>query len=279
MTTVNDLSALNTLRASLVASQRLPVLFIGHGNPMNVLLDNSYTQQWAKVGAALPAAQAIVVISAHWLTQSGTAVTSAKQPELIYDFYGFPPELYQVPYPAPGDPAYAQRIKLALAQYEAQLDATRGLDHGTWTILKHLAPTATTPVLQISLDLSQSFEELVAMFTNLRVLRDEGVLFIGSGNIVHNLFMFDPTATKPFDWALEFDAKITPAINDHNITLLTHPNKFGSSAELAIPTDDHYRPMLAAMALMYPNEQLQHFNTGFDFASIGMRSFITQAVH
>lgn len=270
--------ALKQLRASLVPSKRLPVLFIGHGSPMNVLLDNAYTQQWSRVGKSLPPAQAIVVISAHWLTQQGTAITAAQRPALIYDFYGFPEELYQVQYPAFGDPAFAQRLKEAFIQYEAQLDLTRGLDHGTWTILKYLAPSAHTPVLQISLDLSQSFEQLLTMFAELRKLRDEGVLFIGSGNIVHNLYTIDPAATQPLDWAVEFDTKITPAIDDHNLQLLAHPDRLGSSAQLAIPTDDHYRPMLAAMALMYPNEQLDHFNTDFDFASVGMRSFITRSV-
>ncbi len=275
---MDNWQALKTVAASLVPSERQPVLFIGHGSPMNVLLDNAYTQQWAKVGKTLPPAQAIVVISAHWLTQQGTAITAAQRPELIYDFYGFPEELYQVQYPAPGDPAVAQRLKEAFLQYEIQLDRTRGLDHGTWTILKHLAPAAQLPVLQISLNVSQSFEQLLAMFAELRQLRDKGVLFIGSGNIVHNLYSIDPTATQPFDWALEFDSKITPAINDHNLKLLAHPGKFGASAQLAIPTDDHYRPMLAAMALLYPDEALDHFNTDFDFASIGMRSFISRSV-
>lgn len=275
---MSNWQALKKLRASLAPSERLPVLFIGHGSPMNVLLDNSYTQQWTKVGKDLPPAQAIVVISAHWLTGHGTAITAAQRPELIYDFYGFPEELYQVQYPAPGDPEFAQRLKEAFIKYETQLDLTRGLDHGTWTILKYLAPAADIPVLQISLDLSQSFEQLLAMFAQLRKLRDEGVLFIGSGNIVHNLYVLDPVATQPLDWAIEFDTKITPVINDHNLQLLAHPSKLGSSAQLAIPTDDHYRPMLAAMALMYPDEQLDHFNTDFDFASVGMRSFITRSM-
>lgn len=264
---------LKQLESTLKPSPKMPVLFVGHGNPMNAISDNSITQEWQRVGAKLPAAQAIVVISAHWLTY-GTRITDAPKQRIIYDFYGFPEELYGVQYDASGDPAIAETLRRAFLQYEAQLDSTWGLDHGTWSVLKHLAPDPTIPVLQISLDVRQSLEELVEMFRLLRPLREQGVIFIGSGNIVHNLGIMNFTNPQAFDWALEFDDTAATAMSNHNLGQLVRPFAMGAAARLAIPTDDHYRPMLAAMTLLDPTEDLNYFNEVVEMGSIGMRSFI-----
>ncbi len=264
---------LSRIEATLVPSEKMPVLFVGHGNPMNALYDNDITRVWSKVGSELPRPQAIVVISAHWLTR-GTHITNAPTQPLIYDVYNFPPELYEVTYPAKGSPELAQLLQKQLLHYEAQLDSTWGLDHGTWSVLKHLAPAPKVPVLQISLDLTKSLAEQVEIFASLKHLRKKGVLFIGSGNIVHNLRAVNWHSNKAYDWALEFDTLSTEAMSAHNLDALVRPGKISSAASFAVPTDDHYRPMLAAMALLDDTEELHYFNDIIEMGSVGMRSFI-----
>ena len=251
----------------------MPVLFVGHGNPLNAILDNDTTRTWSKLGQNLPKAQAIVVISAHWLTY-GTHITDAPKQPILYDIYGFPDELYQTTYVANGDPAIAETLRQAFINYEAKLDRSWGLDHGTWSVLKHLAPEPKVTVLQISLDVNQPLEKLTEMFGLLRPLRDKGVIFIGSGNIVHNLGIMNFNDDSAYDWAQEFDAEVSAAINNRQLKLLANPRKLSHAASLAVPTDDHYWPMLAAMALLDPKEQLSYFNNVFELGSIGMRSFI-----
>lgn len=264
---------LNRLSHTLKASPRMPVLFVGHGNPMNAILDNDITRTWGKVGTNLPPAQAIVVMSAHWFTD-GTRITDAPTQRIIYDFYGFPDELYRAEYKASGDPRIAEQLQQALLDYEAKLDSTWGLDHGTWSVLKHLAPEPKVPVLQISFDLRMSREELVRMFRTLKPLREKGVIFIGSGNIVHNLGRINWADDGTFSWAKEFDELATDAMSNHNLELLADPGKLSAAASMAVPTDDHYRPMLAAMALLDDDEQLNYFNEVIEMGSIGMRSFV-----
>lgn len=267
------MNKLRELQYKLQPSPKMPVLFVGHGNPMNAILDNDITRNWHKVGTNLPDAQAFVVISAHWLTE-GTHITDAPTQPIIYDMYGFPEELYQVTYDAKGDPQIAKDLRTAFLNYEAQLDSTWGLDHGTLSVLKHLAPEPKIPVLQISLDMRQSLPELVEMFKQLKPLRERGVIFIGSGNLVHNLRMLNLSDDRVFDWALEFDAKASEQMTQHNLELLTQPRKLTSAASYAVQFDDHYRPMLAAMALLDGKEELSYFNDVIEMGSIGMRSFI-----
>ena len=267
------MNRLQQLHDTLKPSPKMPVLFVGHGNPMNAILDNDITRNWARIGANLPDPQAFVIISAHWLTQ-GTRVTDAPKQPIIYDMYGFPDELYQVSYEADGSPTVAETLRKAFLQYEAQLDGTWGLDHGTWSVLKHMAPSPTVPVLQISLDVRQSLEELTEMFRLLKPLREKGVIFIGSGNLVHNLGMLNFTDDQVFDWAEEFDAKASEQMSSHNLKVLTTPHKMTSAAFYAVQFDDHYRPMLAAMALLDGKEELTYFNEVIELGSIGMRSFI-----
>lgn len=265
---------LKKLTEKLKPSNKMPVLFVGHGNPMNALLDNSITQNWSRVGKGLPDMQAIVVISAHWLTK-GTHITDAPKQPIIYDMYGFPDELYKVNYPASGSPTIAKELQKALLSYEAKLDSTWGLDHGTWSVLTHLAPEPKMPILQISLDVTQSLEQLVELFSQLKSIRKKGVVFIGSGNIVHNLRAVNWHDNKAYDWALEFDAHSADAITEHRLDLLTKPSKISSAFSFAMPTDDHYRPMLAAMSLLDSDEELSFFNETIELGSIGMRSFVT----
>jgi 4,5-DOPA dioxygenase extradiol len=268
------MNSFRALEQTLKPSPRMPVLFVGHGNPMNAILDNSFTRKWQSVGATLPAAQAIVVISAHWLTR-GTRITDAPKQPIIYDMYGFPDELYRVKYPADGSPELAELLRQKLLKYEAALDSSWGLDHGTWSVLKHLKPEPKVPVLQISLDVNKSLDQVVELFKTLQPLREKGVLFIGSGNIVHNLRAVDFSASRKYDWAEEFDDFSKSAITNHRIKDLTNPHKQTNAAYMAVPTDDHYRPMLAAMALLRKDEQVTFFNETIDLASVGMRSFIT----
>ncbi len=257
----------------LKPSPKMPVLFVGHGNPMNAILDNEITRTWSKIGSNLPEAQAFIVISAHWLTE-GTHITDAPKQPIIYDMYGFPPELYQVEYRAKGDLNIAKILQEAFLKYEAQLDGTWGLDHGTWSVMKFLAPKPSVPVLQVSLDMSMTLPQLVTMFKLLKPLRKKGVIFIGSGNLVHNLRLLNFYDNKIFDWAQEFDYIAAKQMDEHNLDLLVNPKKMTKAADFAVAFDDHYRPMLAAMSLLDKNEELQYFNQVIDMGSLSMRSFI-----
>ncbi|WP_162246486.1 dioxygenase family protein [Aeromicrobium sp. Root495] len=268
--------SLSALEDRLVPSERMPVLFVGHGNPMHAISDNHYTRTWLAEGERLPEAQAIVVISAHWLTPGQTHITDAPRNPVIYDFGGFPDELFQVQYPTEGDPAVARLLARQLVEYEAQLDAQWGLDHGTWSILKFLEPEPHVPVLQISLDYSMPLPRLYELFSRLRSLRRRGVLFIGSGNIVHALgrARWEPRA-EPWDWATQFDADTASALQERRLEALLDPYRTWSEARIAVPTDDHYRPMVASLSLLEDAEEIRFFNESIDMGSIGMRSFVT----
>lgn len=267
-TTATTLEAL----AESPSTPRMPVLFVGHGNPMNAIEDTPYSRAWKDAAAGLPRPAAIVCISAHWLTQ-GMFVTAMPKPRTIHDFYGFPEELFGVEYPAPGDPSLAESI--AVTEPQIQPDTGWGLDHGTWSILVHMYPNADVPVLQVSLDNTRDRRQQYDLIRNLRPLRDKGVLLVGSGNIVHNLraLRFFEGA-EPYDWALEFDAQTAALLKNGDHDALIDYESIGPAARMAVPTDEHYRPMLAALALGYSDEQPRFFNEGIDIGSIGMRSFV-----
>ena len=222
----------------------MPALFLGHGSPMAAFEDNKFTRYWANVGRALPTPRAIVCISAHWYTQ-GTYVTASKQPQTIHDFHGFPEQLYQFTYPAIGDPRLAERIIELLQPLHVIADPQRGLDHGSWSVLKHLFPKAQIPVLQLSIDRTKPPVWHYELGRQLRVLRDEGVLLVGSGNVVHNLrqVRFEEQAVA-FPWAIAFNRTVRAAIEqrDHN-TVIDYV-KQGEAAALSVPTPDHYLPLL-----------------------------------
>ncbi len=249
---------------------RMPVLFVGHGNPMNAIEDNEFSQAWTKVGQSLPMPKAILCISAHWETM-GTKVTAMEKPRTIYDFYGFPHELYEVAYPAPGAPDLAHTIRKAITSTDVQSDLTWGLDHGTWSVLHRMFPKANVPVIQLSLDRVKEPKLHYQLGKQLKELRNEGVLIIGSGNIVHNLrtVVFQGTA---YDWALTFDGMVKQWILDGDDEPLIHFEKHGDLSALAINSGEHYIPLLYVLGLKDPGEPIQFFAEKVWGGSVSMRS-------
>ena len=248
-----------------------PVLFLGHGSPMNAIELTKYSQTWAETGNKLGPLAGIVVVSAHWYRE-GVAVTAMERPRTIHDFYGFPPELYAVRYPAPGSPALAKRVASLLMPLEVSLDETWGLDHGAWSVLVHLLPKADIPVVQLSLDATQPAAFHWNVGAALAPLRDEGVLILGSGNIVHNLRLADfAAAGRGYDWAERFDERLRAAIDagdrDAMIDYQRHPG-----GALSVPTPDHYLPLLYAAAARRAGEPVTTIVEGLEAGSLSMRS-------
>lgn len=273
-----NLHELDILTHVAPATEELPVLFIGHGNPMNALYNNAFTQKLGTVGSALKAykPKAVLVISAHWLTK-GTHVCVAEKPQTIYDFGGFPRELYQVQYPAPGSPEFARLTKKALTQVSVQESNDWGLDHGAWTVLKHMFPEASLPVFQLSIDYTKPPEFHYNLAKQLRALRSRGVLIISSGNIVHNLREIDfSDNAKPFAWAVEFDDIVKGKLEDRDDDALINYSKLGSAALRSVPTNDHYLPMLYTLGASSRKEKLQFVYEDIEAGSISMRCFQIQ---
>lgn len=251
---------------------RMPAMFIGHGNPMNAISDNPYRDAWRALGATLPRPAAILCISAHWQSH-GTQVCAAAKPRTIHDFGGFPAELFAQQYAAPGAPEYAEITCDLFPPGVVSLDYDWGLDHGAWTILQALFPAADVPVLQLSLDLNLDFTAHYALAKQLAVLRTQGVMIIGSGNIVHNLSRLNPKATA--DWALAFDAYIKTALETHDDDALMHIARAGSAiANLAVPSTEHYLPLLYVAAVRHAADQMRFLTESFDLGSLSMRSVI-----
>lgn len=250
-----------------------PAIFLGHGNPMNTLVQNDFTRAWAHLGQRLPRPRAILVVSAHWYSP-GTAVTAMAQPRTIHDFGGFPPELYEVQYPAPGDPVLAQRVRELLAPTNVRLDQQWGLDHGTWSILHHVYPTADVPVLQLSMDSRQPAEFHFELAKRLAPLRDEGVLVIGSGNIVHNLreYAWGQPQIAPYDWTIEFETLVREAVLKNEVEPLLHYKQTGRAAQLAVPTPEHFLPLLYVLALRRADEPVRFPVDGYEGGSLSMLS-------
>jgi 4,5-DOPA dioxygenase extradiol len=255
---------------------KMPTLFIGHGSPMNALLDNSYTKHLHKLGEELPIPKAILVISAHWMT-SGTYVSASPQPETIYDFYGFPEELYNITYPCFGSPETANKIAEKRKQFNVQLDKNYGLDHASWAVLKHMYPDANIPVLEMSIDIDKPFQYHFDIGKELGFLRDEGILIIGSGNLVHNLRRIDFKDHAPaFDWAVEADEVFKKLLSEKDFDKLLNPYSLSKNIDIAIPSPDHYIPMLYIMGMMQKNEQLSFTHEGIQNGSVSMRCFAIQ---
>jgi 4,5-DOPA dioxygenase extradiol len=261
--------------------KRMPVLFIGHGSPLNMILDNSFTKSLARLGPTLPRPGAILVISAHWLTQ-GTFVGCMEKPRLIYDFSGFPQELYLVKYDCPGAPGAARRVAgLGDRDGPIRCDERWGLDHASYSVLRHLFPAADIPVFEMSLDYSfndwhpKPVQYHSELGKRLRPLRDMGILIIGSGNMVHNLNLIDFTDmdAPPFAWAGEADGKMRRHLLAGEDQDLIDYLSMGDAASLAVPTLDHYLPMIYALALRDEGEELRFVHEGFQNASVSMRSF------
>ena len=251
---------------------RLPTIFFGHGNPMNALSSNAWTQGWAGIGQRLPQRpRAVLCISAHWYAPT-TALTARIRPRTIHDFGGFPPELFAVQYPAPGDPDLVQRVRELLQPLDAGEDRSWGLDHGTWSVLCHVFPDAEVPVVQLSIDARQPPAFHYDLGRRLQPLRDEGILVIGSGNLVHNLraYTWKNPKTPAFDWAARFEAQVRELIAQGNDTALVDYPSLGPDAALAIPTPDHYLPLLYVLGARYAHEPVTYPVEGFDGGAISM---------
>ncbi len=263
----------------LEKSERMPVLFIGHGSPMNAIEDNEYRRTWQALGSEFgrqrPRPRLVLCISAHWLTQ-GWWLTGMEKPRTIHDFGGFPRELYAQQYPAPGAPLAAEEISRGISQPAVGLDQEWGLDHGSWSVLKPMFPAADIPVIQLSMDYARPPQEHFALGGELKGLRDRGVLIVGSGNIVHNLrtMRWDAPPDQAYDWAMEFDSKIAERIGQGDLSGLADFQEFGRTAQLAHPTYDHFLPLLHAAGAVEAGESARFFNTGYQGASISMRSVV-----
>lgn len=246
-----------------VQGKPMPALFIGHGSPMNGIEDNAFSREWQALGREIPRPEVVLVISAHWLTR-GTFITAMDKPRTIHDFGGFPDELFAVQYPAPGSPTMAETVRNTIQKTTVGLDHEWGLDHGAWTVVRHLYPDADIPVLQLSIDYHQSPQWHYELGQALAALRRKGVLLVGSGNMVHNLRMvaWDKLNAGPygFDWALEMNETFKTHIRSRKHQPLIQYETLGSAAKLAIPTPDHYYPLLYTLGLQEPKEEARFFN-------------------
>jgi 4,5-DOPA dioxygenase extradiol len=251
---------------------RLPAMFIGHGNPMNAITENPYRDAWLKLGKTLPRPKAILCISAHWQTK-GTQVCAVEKPKTIHDFGGFPAELFAQQYAAPGAPEYAKMVCDLFPENTIASSFDWGLDHGAWSILQSLFPDADVPVFQLSLDINLDFSEHFSLAKQLASLRELGVMIIGSGNIVHNLAKLNMQGTTS-DWAISFDAYIKNALETGDETALLDITHAGDSARQAVPTDEHYLPLLYIAAVRHADDHMQFLTDSFDLGSLSMRGVI-----
>ena len=253
------------------SDEPMPVLFVGHGNPMNALERNDYTKAWERMAAALPKPRAILSVSAHWYTP-GVRVTPEERPRTIHDFGGFPRKLYEVSYPAPGSPEMARRVRDLLAPVDVALDTRWGIDHGTWSVLVHVFPTADVPVVQLGIDETLSAQQHFELARRLRPLRDEGVLVLGSGDVVHNLhtYAWGRHPVEPYDWAVRFEMRIRQSLEARDFGAIVAYEQMGRDAALAAPTPDHFLPLLYVIAQAGPDEPVTYPVEGFDGGSVSM---------
>ncbi|MDB5795627.1 MAG: ygiD [Noviherbaspirillum sp.] len=250
-------------------SSRMPTVFFGHGTPMNALQDNRYTRAWEQLGKALPKPKAILAISAHWYTR-GTGVTAMAAPPTIHDFGGFPQALFDIRYPAPGDPALAARVRDLLKPVDVRMDDSWGLDHGTWSVLVKAYPAADIPVIQLSIDGTQPPEFHVEMGRRLAPLRDEGVLIIATGDVVHNLRTMMRGSSDAYDWAVRFNDKVRDMLVNGDVRQLVDFKQWGEDARLSIPTDEHFLPLLYIAGTKTDDEKVSIIVDGIDAGSISM---------
>jgi 4,5-DOPA dioxygenase extradiol len=253
-------------------SGRLPALFLGHGNPMNALHENAWTRAWTTLGTNLtPRPRAVLAISAHWYVP-GTAVTAMAAPRTIHDFGGFPRELFAVRYPAAGDPALAARVQQLLAPLPVEANQSWGLDHGTWSVLCHVFPQADVPVVQLSIDETRPPAFHYELGTRLRTLRDEGVLILGSGDVVHNLeaYAWGGRPAQPYEWALRFESAVRERLVTGDHATLIDYAALGRDALLSVPTPEHYLPLLYVMGASFPGELVTFPAEGIDGGSVSM---------
>jgi 4,5-DOPA dioxygenase extradiol len=272
MTTLNDLHSISSTFSN---TDKMPVLFLGHGSPMNAIEENQFVAGFRNLAKTLPQPNAILCVSAHWFT-NGTKVTSMQMPRTIHDFGGFPQALFDVQYPAKGSPELAVETKKILEPVHVDLDEHWGLDHGAWSVIKHLYPDANVPVIQLSIDYTKSGQYHFELAQKLQSLRHKGVLIIGSGNIVHNLRLVDfrnfDKDNYGFDWAIEARETINNYLLDGNFQPLMDFEKMNKAVQLAIPTPDHYLPLLYTLGLKEKSEELSLFNDKLLAGSLSMTS-------
>lgn len=272
---MTDLQGLYKMGQSLGATERMPALFLGHGSPMNAIEENEFVQGFRNIAKTLPRPKAILCVSAHWYTK-GTKVTAMEMPPTIYDFGGFPQALYEVKYPAKGNPALAAETKELLQPTAVELDQKWGLDHGAWSVIKHLYPNADVPVIQLSIDYTQPAQYHYDLAKQLAVLRNKGILIIGSGNIIHNLGLVDfqnfHKDNYGFDWTVEAHAGINEYLQSGNYQPLIDYRQQSKAYQLAIPTPDHYLPLLYTLGLQQKGEALSLFNDKLVAGSLSMTS-------
>lgn len=255
-------------------SPQTPIIFLGHGSPLNAIANSPFTQALSHLPTQFPTPKAICCISAHWQTR-GIQILESPQPKTIHDFIGFPDPLYQIQYPAPGSPQYAKETSLILADHDPHLTSQWGLDHGTWSVLRHMFPKANIPVYQLSLDLSRSPADHFKVAQELTELRKKGVWIVGSGNVVHNLGRLDwDNPTKGYDWAHIFDTYVKDALINDQPDRLIHLEKGGAEAHLSVPTLDHYLPLLYLLGLRQPTDTLTFPYEGFEYGGISMRAVL-----
>lgn len=252
----------------------MPVLFVGHGSPMNAIEKNKYSEAWKAMGKKLPKPRAILCISAHWFI-NGTYVHGSAHPKTIHDFWGFPKELYEMKYPCRGAPELAKEVQKLVKKCRVGWDLDWGLDHGTWSVMSRMFPEAKIPVFQLSLDLTKPSEYHYQLAKELAPLREMGVLIVGSGNLVHNLgrVRFDDDS-PPYDWAVEFDHLVRNLILNGDHKSLIAYEKLGKAALLSVPTPDHYWPLLYALGLQDMNDAVDFFAEGIALGNVSMRSLI-----
>lgn len=268
------LNELNKMIEPFNSTEKMPVLFLGHGNPMNAIQDNEFVQGFRHIGTEITKPNAILCVSAHWETR-GTFVTAMENPPTIHDFGGFPKELFDVQYPAPGSPELAEETKALIKKTEVGLDDKWGLDHGAWSVIKHLYPNADIPIIQMSLDYYQTPKYHYELAQELKSLREKGVLIVGSGNMVHNLKMVawkHLNETYGFDWALEANEKMKQFILNDDHQSLINFSRQGKEFQLAIPTPEHYLPLLYSLALKDKNDTISLFNDKHVGGSLSMTS-------
>lgn len=271
----NAFKTLGQLADQLKPSPKMPVLFLGHGSPMNAIEQNVFSSTWVELGKSIPKPAAILCISAHWLSR-GTKITAMEAPKTIHDFGGFPKALFEVQYPAPGNPQLAKETKQLITYTEVVEDHDWGLDHGTWSVVKHMYPQADIPVLQLSIDYHRKGDWHMGLGKALAQLREKGVLIIGSGNIIHNLREADFSKVNEigygYDWAIEAHAKVNQMLNDRNLKELAQYEKLGKAISLAVPTPDHYFPLLYILGLAQEKEPMKLLNDHLIAGSLSMTS-------
>lgn len=267
------LNALGSIGENLPTTEKMPILFVGHGSPMNAILDNNFSRKWKELGNQLQTPKAILVISAHWITEKSTKVTAMEIPKTIHDFGGFTKELHEQEYAVKGSPTFAKETIDLVKSTPIQEDFEWGLDHGTWSVLKPMFPKADIPVFQMSIDYDQPMEYHYQIGKEISNLREKGVLIIGSGNIVHNLYELEQRNTA-YDWAQEFDTKITEFINKGDFEAVMNFQKLGNIAKKAHPTYDHFLPLIYTLGASNQKDQITYFNDQFDLGSISMRSLL-----